>query len=121
PRCHPVVPESVLEIHGTDDRIVPYGGGRVQGRGGGQVLGAPATAALWRGTDTCSTQVTNTAMPDRVNDGTHISVNASTGCARGTEVILDTIQGGGHTWPGTDQNLVFLTDGNISHQFDAGE
>ena len=33
-RCTPSRPVSVLEIHGTSDRVVPYAGGGMVGRGG---------------------------------------------------------------------------------------
>ncbi len=40
-------------------------------------------------------------------------------CAQGTEVILYTIEGGGHAWPGGTQYLPRILIGPVSRDIDA--
>lgn len=50
-RCSPSRPVSVLQLHGTADRLVTYDGGSVNGR---PAPGAEATIAVWRELDGCT-------------------------------------------------------------------
>lgn len=82
--CNPSRPVSVMAVHGTADPVVPFDGGPMVGRGGpSDIISAPALADRWRAIDGCS-------APAGV---------AATGCAGGTEVVLVSIDGAGHTWP----------------------
>ena len=121
--CHPVRPIAVLEIHGTADPLVPYGGGQVRGGGGsGDVVrSVPWTFARWRAIDRCVGPPTAAALPDRAHDGTGVSVSRGTSCAAGAPVALYTVTGGGHTWPGGVQYLPKILIGATSRQFDASE
>jgi polyhydroxybutyrate depolymerase len=47
-------------------------------------------------------------LPIRVDDGTRIRRSVYTGGHTGAEVVLYTIHGGGHTWPGRQPALQFL-------------
>jgi polyhydroxybutyrate depolymerase len=118
----------VLLIHGTSDPIVPFAGGHVDGRdGGGTVLSATATAASWRTLDGCAPATATSALPDRVSDGTTVTVTTSEDCRptedwrQGADVTFYTVHGGGHTWPGGPQYLPKLLVGRASGQFDASE
>ena len=42
-------------------------------------------------------------------------------CADGTKVILVTVKGGGHTWPGASQYLPKIIVGNVCKDFSATE
>ncbi len=100
-------PVSVLIIHGMDDAVVPYrggilGGGR-QSRGGrrGGPMGrqVPAVAeatAIWVAHNGCSRKVKKTQQGKVIKE-------LYTGGKAGTEVVVYTIVGGGHNWPG-DRN-----------------
>ena len=91
--CAPSRPVSVLEVHGTADPVVPFGGGTMLGRGGySDIVAAPAMAQRWRGLDGC---------PGPVEDVMAGAVHRFTaaGCADGTDVIFVQVDGGGHTWP----------------------
>jgi polyhydroxybutyrate depolymerase len=85
--CRSPHPASVMEIHGTADRLVPYGGGQ-----GFSVINGPSLPdvnAFWRNVDQCGTPAVTTSRP----------VTTSTaGCAN-RSVVLITIDGGGHEWP----------------------
>ncbi|MCX2932396.1 esterase [Mycobacterium sp. CVI_P3] len=90
--CNPSQPVSVLAIHGTGDRVVPYTGGRMVGRGGASVVvAAPTMAARWLAFDHCPP-----AVQTPIAGGKRLAAN---GCADGTEVAFVTIDGWGHTWP----------------------
>ncbi|HMK09484.1 MAG TPA: hypothetical protein VK449_10685, partial [Anaerolineales bacterium] len=83
-------PISVLAFHGTGDRIVPYDGA-------GKVLPPiPVWAARWAARDGCD----GTSHVFLDQDGV-VGERWET-CDQGSEVILYTIDGGGHTWPGAN-------------------
>jgi len=97
----PGTPLSLIMFHGTADRLVPYEGGTSSmglfrhGPGEAPVHTSVAdTIAFWIDRLNCS------PTPDRrpMRGGrTEIYRNTRDGC----EVVLHTIDGGGHTWPGT--------------------
>lgn len=92
--CAPSRPVSVLQIHGTGDEVVPFGGGPMVGRGGAsEIISAPALAERWRQADGCPGPFVAQAASGPVQR------TDSAGCAGGTEVALLRIDGGGHVWP----------------------
>ena len=98
--CSDPAPLSVIAIHGTADRTIPYGGGpgKRDNEGAGARLPAkidgpaiPALMATWRKVDRCPEPSSTTAG----------SVMTSTAtCPGGRAVELVTIAGAGHQWPG---------------------
>jgi poly(3-hydroxybutyrate) depolymerase len=90
PACLPVRPESVLEIHGTDDPAVPYAGDPKNG-GAGAVR---TWLAGWAQRDRC----TGAGPPHSVAPrSARIDWR---GCAAGSAVAHIEVLGGGHQWPG---------------------
>ncbi|KAA0108864.1 PHB depolymerase family esterase [Mycolicibacterium sp. P1-5] len=90
--CNPSKPVSVLAIHGTADKVVPYKGGRMVGRGGASsVVSAPTMADRWLAFNRCPPATTAS-----IDGGKRL---AAFGCADGAEVAFVTIDGWGHTWP----------------------
>jgi polyhydroxybutyrate depolymerase len=90
--CSPSRPVSVLQVSGTADPVVPFGGGSMLGRGGySDIVAAPAMAQRWRDLDGCPGPVEDASA------GAHRFT--SSGCGGGTEVAFVQIDGGGHTWP----------------------
>jgi polyhydroxybutyrate depolymerase len=87
--CAAPHPTSVIHIHGTADRLVPYNGGDSTS----YVDGPPIADvnAFWRNADHCGQPVITTNAP----------VTTSTAaCAGNRSVVLITIEGGRHAWPG---------------------
>jgi polyhydroxybutyrate depolymerase len=121
PDCAPAEPVSVLLIHGTEDPVVPYGGGEVRGRVGGAVLSAQQTLATWAAIDGCVGTPQTSNLPDVAGDGTAVSVQRYADCAAGSAVSLYTVAGGGHTWPGGEQYFPVRLIGRTSSQFNAGD
>lgn len=81
-------PVSIMHIHGTADRLVPYNGGQ-----GFSVINGPpvpSVNAFWRNVDRC-------ASPASATDGPITTSTAE--CAGNRGVTLITIDRGGHEWP----------------------
>lgn len=101
PGCAPAHPLSVLEVHGTDDQTIPYGGGPFAGIGGGTaVLSAPDSVARWAELNGCSTP------PVQTSPESGIRLTAYSGCRGDAHVTLRTIVGGQHAWPAGIGELV---------------
>lgn len=86
--CAPSRPMPVLQLHGTADTIVPYMGSQ------DGFPSVPAMMGGWAARDGCAPSSTPLLVVDDV------SCEAWPGCDGGAEVILCTVDGGGHTWPG---------------------
>ncbi len=83
----------MIAFHGTADRHVPYNGGSawISSRSFPNV---PRWTANWARRNRCSVNPIESAVaPD-------VARRAYTNCADDADVVLYTIQGGGHTWPG---------------------
>jgi len=124
PSCTPARPVSVLQIAGTADPIMPFGGGNVADFGGigegGAVLSAEQTAAFWAARDGCAPAAPPAALPPlAAPDGTSVVATRWDTCAGGSRVELLALQGGGHTWPGGSQYAPRFVIGPVSHQLDA--
>ncbi len=107
----PGTPLAVLAFHGTDDLTVAYGGGRPTGVLSGEVLDPVTTSvAKWARHDRCAIRPTTRAVRPQVmlTDYPH--------CSDGTSVLLYTIVGGGHTWPGA---LTIPKLGPVTHEISA--
>jgi polyhydroxybutyrate depolymerase len=100
--CRPARPVSVLVIHGSDDRYLPYEGG----------VGAKAIAKhnahsvryavdFWRAHDRCDS-------PGSSERSGSVTRERYAPCTAGSAVELVTIEGGGHAWPGGAQMARFL-------------
>lgn len=89
--CPDPAPISVIAVHGTADKNIPYAGG--EGDGVAHIDGpsVPDVNASWRQADNCATPAVTTA-------GTVTTSVAS--CPGGRSVELITIAGAGHQWPG---------------------
>lgn len=86
--CRTPHPMSVMHIHGTADRLVPYGGGQ-----GYSVINGPPVPNVnefWRNVDQCGTPSATTNGP---------ITTSTAGCAERRGVVLVTVDQGGHEWP----------------------
>ena len=81
---------AALAVHGTEDKLVPYLGGKI--RGSWQYGGVVNAVSGWAGVNGCDSG----PLSDLISD--HVTRTQFKNCRARTELI--TIDGGGHTWPG---------------------
>ncbi len=108
--CEPSDPEAILAFHGTEDPILFFNGGVgdlsvVFGGDGSEAEpmpeadldgpGYPATAAEWAALLGCDDEPREEPVTDQVLERTW-------DCPDGSEVTFVIVEGGGHTWPGSD-------------------
>ncbi len=121
-QCMPARPISVAIVNGTVDPLGPWGGGlvRVLLQRRGEVLSTMATLDRLREIDDCGPVETGPVIDNVADDETTLRRHVAR-CARGTELLLFEIVGGGHTWPGGVQYLPELLVGRTSRELEAGE
>lgn len=92
--CQPSRPVSVLEIHGTEDTLIPYLGGKPaapEAEAAPPYTATPAMMQRWAEVNGCP------APPAAKVDGP-VTTEEWTGCTNGSAVSLVTVEGGGHVW-----------------------
>ena len=91
--CTDPRPVPMIAFHGTADRAVPYNGGTswVAPDSFPNVL---TWTRNWARRNRCAPNPSDSAVAEDVTR------RAYTDCARNADVVLYTIHGGGHTWPG---------------------
>jgi len=94
PACDGTPPLPVISFRGTDDRCVPYDGGTTACGLGLPVRPAEEAVRLWAAHDGCNPE------PARQRRREHVRTTAYSECRDNVAVVLFTIEGGGHTWPG---------------------
>jgi polyhydroxybutyrate depolymerase len=122
--CRPSRPLSVLEIAGTADPIMPFAGGPITllGMSRSTVLSAEQTVSMWAGVDKCAAPSPAASLaPVPPADGTSVTRLTYGRCAAGTNVVLYTVTGGGHAWPGGPQYSLRSIIGIASQQLDASQ
>lgn len=130
PSCPDGESVTVISFHGTSDRFVSYEGGigtGVADLGLGpettaglvplvdQLAGAEPASAAWAERNGCD------ATPEDTTEG-RVTHRSWTGCDDGVTVDLYTIEGGEHTWPGSNGMGEFeALLGPVSDDVDANE
>lgn len=115
---NPERPVSVLMIMGTDDPFVPFDGGTIKHQRG-ETVSTRSAVQKWVAHDGCKEGPTED-LPDKdPDDGTRVQKTTYTGGKDGTEVVLLTVRGGGHTWPGGVQYLPEFMVGRVCRDIDA--
>ncbi|MBI5208639.1 MAG: prolyl oligopeptidase family serine peptidase [Elusimicrobia bacterium] len=115
----PEEPVSVLVVQGTEDPLVPYGGGNVA-RGRGKVIATEEALRLWVKADGCEPEPRTDLLPDLdPGDGCRVERSVWSGCRGGTEVVLLKMAGAGHAWPGGSQYLPKRIIGRVCRDFDS--
>jgi len=101
-------PVPILIMNGTEDPLMPFNGGDIHfyKKKLGKVISTEETVKFWVKENNCSQKPEITWLEDKdPSDGTRVKREVYSGGDNGTEVILYTIEGGGHTWPGGSQYL----------------
>ena len=119
PKWEPQRAISVMIINGTKDPIEPWNGGEVHF---GMMMSVAETVKFWVNKNQCAISPLSIQLPDNGSkDGTSVRVETYAGGKSSTEVILYSVEGGGHTWPGGRQYLPRSIIGRTSRQFNASE
>jgi polyhydroxybutyrate depolymerase len=118
PQCRPSQPVSVMFIHGVNDPLVPIAGGPIAFHRG-SATSLSSAARFWRDWDHTVPDPITEDFPDQAHDGTKVRREIYGGGKQETEVVVYTIEGGGHTWPGGSQYLPAFLVGKVSHNLDA--
>ena len=102
----------MLMFNGTNDPVVNYNGVPT-------LSSARATAEFWSIRNGCSAGYEDSNLPNIApNDGTTVSLRRYRSCVD-SEVRLYTINGGGHTWPGTTYAGYTIALGSTTFDIDA--
>lgn len=105
--AEPQRPVPVLHFHGTEDRLVPFGGPDQRVPKFLTFKSVEDTVATWVKRNGCRDNPRIEQLPDTSDDGT--TVTRKTYCGnQGAEVTLVVVHGGGHTWPGRQPPLGML-------------
>jgi len=111
----------VLLIHGTEDPVVPFGGGETYAGPGMKpvFLSNEAGAAFWAARNGCAGTPVREELPATVADDPTRVIRYTFDCPAGAEVLRYDVVGGGHTWPGGKNWYPAFIVGATSRQLDA--
>jgi polyhydroxybutyrate depolymerase len=93
----------VIHFHGTDDMLVPFDGPNEEERQVIAIKSVDETMRIWARIDGCPDEPAVAGLPDTADDGTTVTRKSWGPGINGSEVVLYTITGGGHTWPGKER------------------
>ncbi len=114
PGDHPPAPSSrglsVMLIEGTDDPLMPYGGGQVHfhDKMRGFVIGTEATLAYWRMANGLGAAPQVQEIPHRERKDRTRATRQIWGAAGGSQVALLKVTGGGHCEPSLTHHYGWL-------------
>jgi len=123
--AHPRHPLPVLVMNGTEDRLVPWDGGPVMvfGKAYGDVVSTQDSVGYWLAANgLAQVQPASRWLPDTARyDGCRVQVTAYHHGGNPHDVVLYTLQGGGHAVPGSNVPQRTRLTGNKCMDIDAGE
>lgn len=122
--CEPQSPVPILIMNGTEDPLMPYEGGQVRflWQELGRVLPTEETARRWAELNGCDPERIQEELPEvDPEDGTSIVRTRYEGCQGESGVVLYTVVGGGHTWPGGARYAGERIIGPVSEEGHMGE
>lgn len=122
--CKPEEPTSLMVINGLDDPLVPYNGGDIKigkrGKSRGKVISTDDYISFWLDKNGCDVMTRKDFLINGIpDDGTRVLRASYSGCDKNNKVVLYSIEGGGHTWPGGRQYLGERWIGKTTKEFNA--
>jgi polyhydroxybutyrate depolymerase len=106
--CNPQRPVPVLQIHGTADAVVSYGGAFTN-------ISVDDLMTVWTGKNQCPATPVVNPLPDIQQEGSTVEQRIYAPCDAGSEVQLLRVINGGHSWPsGSGLNGVGNTNRDIN-------
>lgn len=124
--CRPGKPLSVMAINNTDDPLVPFEGGVIQSGLArldlGKVISTAESIKFWVKRNNCSSvPVEEEVSPGDAPGRLRVTKESYHDGMEGTGVVLITIHGGGHTWPGGVQYMPERIIGKTCRNYNATE
>jgi polyhydroxybutyrate depolymerase len=119
--CQPTRHISVLMINGTNDPILPWNSHQIRSVTGaerGTRLSVPETFRAWTKINNIGGAIIQKPVPTTKYDSTWAWMTSAHGFDD-TDVVLYTVYGGGHTWPGGSQYLPIHYIGKTNQTFNA--
>jgi polyhydroxybutyrate depolymerase len=99
----------IIHFHGTDDRYVPYAGGRgSRGVTRNSYMPVEETIKLWLGINQATAIPSVEELPALHHDGTRVIRYMYRAGRDSRNIVLYKIIGGGHTWPGQPHARLLL-------------
>ena len=99
----------ILYILGTKDPFVPFNGGIIKTKAGGEVFSANESINIWAEYNNCEKNFYTDKLPDLTEDKITVMKIYFKNCSAETEVILYKLINGGHQYP---QGITIPTVGN---------
>jgi len=118
--CLPSRPVPALFLDGTEDPIVPYGGGSYK-PGRFHLLSAEDSAKAWARFDRCGEKPAQDKLPPAEKGAKETKTFTFTGCQDNAQVSLYAVKDGGNTWPGGEQYISEKEVGKVSNALNANE
>ncbi len=119
-KCNPKRAVSLMIFNGTEDKAVPYYGGDVGGKRG-HVISTKDYVDFWLVKNNCLTNKSTIDIPDEDGDGVWATRDTYENCEDDNKLILYTIHGGGHTWPGINSVVYGWFAGKTMMEISASE
>ena len=101
--CNPARPMPIIDFHGTDDQLVPYGGNSKNFQ-----PGVVDTFKNWGERNGCTDAPSESFHHDSATCQTYAK------CKSGVKVTLCTLTGEGHCWPGPATCMYGVPDADLS-------
>jgi polyhydroxybutyrate depolymerase len=118
--CLPSRPVPALFLDGTDDPIVPYGGGTYK-PGRFHLLSAEDSAKAWAKFDRCEEKPAQGKLPAADKGGKETRTFTFSACHDNAQVALYAVKDAGNTWPGGEQYTSEKEVGKVSNALNANE
>jgi polyhydroxybutyrate depolymerase len=118
--CLPARPVSALFLSGTEDPIVPYGGGTYK-PGQFHVLSAEDSAKTWAKFDRCDEKPAQAKVQPLQKGEKESKTFTFSDCHDNAQVVLYAVKDGGNTWPGGQQYMSEKEVGKTSNALNANE
>jgi polyhydroxybutyrate depolymerase len=118
--CLPSRPVPALFISGTEDPIVPYGGGTYKA-GQFHALSAEDSAKTWARFDRCNEKPAQEKIQSLQKGEKETKTFIFSGCHDNSQVVLYAVKDGGNTWPGGQPYMSEKEVGKTSNALNANE
>jgi polyhydroxybutyrate depolymerase len=109
-------PMPVIYMHGTNDPIISYNGGKLFGR---KMYSHREVVERWVTKNECYSEPIETDIPDSKENVTPIFKQEYLNKTTGIKVVSYTIENGGHTWPGGRQYFPEFIIGKTARNLNA--